>query len=74
MKKETIQIKTTKQWDKKYEMIYLDSELYPDNIYEKGFMILTQKELNKILERTHKRIEEYNNIKPKKEAGFVIKE
>lgn len=63
-------IKTIKEWNSKYFLIFLDKEMYPDDKYKSTFMVVTEKELNKISKRTYKRIKEFNKIMPKDELGY----
>ena len=74
MKQDIEQIKTEKQWDKKYKLVHLDTELYPNKKFNYDFLIFTKKEIDIILKRNLKRMKEYNKIIPNKVAGFDIKE
>lgn len=67
------QIKTEKQWDKKYKLVHLDGELYPNERFDYSFLIFTKKEIDIILKHNLKRMKEYNKITPNKVAGFDIK-
>jgi len=59
------------KWKNKYVQVNLDPELYPDDLIQDTFFILTKQEIKELVDKTIKRIKSYNkNYRPKGHATY----
>ena len=60
--------KQIKEFEAKYNHVFLDPEISPPE--DQDFYLLTTQEIKSIKKKTQKRMKEYNQIKPRDEAGY----
>jgi hypothetical protein len=62
-------IKNMQDWEKEIVQLNLDDRIYPNSIVG-DYLLLTKDEIERLVEKTKRRIKIYNKIKPKDWAGY----
>ena len=63
-----------RDWHQRNILVFLDKNLYPDELLSDTFLILTKEEIKELEQKTQRRIKHYNRkFCPKGWAGFTEK-